>query len=59
MAKISESFVNETLWPEFQDLNKELVAHLDVLAEEIINTAVYQDSSEAEEIRAIAADSMS
>ncbi len=59
MAKVSASFVNETLWPEFQELNKELVAHLDATAEEIINAAVYQDSSDAEEIRAITADSVS
>ena len=59
MVRVSESFVNETLWPEFLELDKELVAHLDAIAEEIINAAVYQDSSEAEEIRAITADNMS
>ena len=56
MAKVSESFVNETLWPEFQELDKELISHLDATAEEIINAAIYQDSSEAEEIRAITAE---
>ena len=59
MAKVSESFVNETLWPEFQELDKELIAHLDATAEEIINAAVYRDSSDAEEIRAIAAGGVS
>ena len=59
MAKVSKSFVNETLWPEFQELDKELVAHLDATAEEIINAAVYQDSSEAEEIKTVTADGMS
>ncbi|MDA3896058.1 MAG: hypothetical protein PF482_07925 [Desulfobacteraceae bacterium] len=58
MAKVSESFVDKTLWPEFQELDKELISHLDATAEEIINAAVYQDSSEAEEIRAITTDNI-
>ena len=54
MAKVSKAFVNKTLWPEFLELDKELTAHIDEIAERIINEAVFGDSSEAEEIRAIA-----
>ena len=53
MAKVSKSFVDKTLWPQFLELDKELTAHIDDTAERIINEAVFGDSSEAEEIKAI------
>jgi hypothetical protein len=54
MAKVSKKFVDETLWPEFLELDKELTEHMNDTVERIINEAVFGDSSEAEEIKAIA-----
>ncbi|BBO92323.1 hypothetical protein [Desulfosarcina ovata] len=54
MANVSKTFVDKTLWPQFLELDKELTAHINDTAEKIINEAVFGDSSEAEEIRAIA-----
>ena len=49
-----ETFVDKTLWPEFLELDKELTTHINETTERIINEAIFGDSSEAEEIRAIA-----
>ena len=53
MARVSRSFVNETLWPEFKALSKELHNHLDRITNDIISQAISQDTSEAEEIRGV------
>jgi hypothetical protein len=53
MARVSKSFVDQTLWPEFLDIDKELQAHLDGVAERIIKESIFSDSSEAEEIHLI------
>jgi hypothetical protein len=54
MAKVPKAFVDETLWPQFMELDKELTDHINTSCEFIINQAVHGDASEAEEIRAIA-----
>jgi hypothetical protein len=48
MARVPVSFVNETLWPEFQELNKTLRSYLDEVTDRVITTGIYADSSEAE-----------
>lgn len=48
MARVPVSFVNETLWPEFQELNKTLRSYLDEGTDRVITTGIYTDSSEAE-----------
>lgn len=40
MAKVSETFVDKTLWPQFLELDKELTAHLNDTAEKIINERI-------------------
>ncbi len=52
-AKVSKTFVDKTLWPEYKELNSELTAHLDKISERIINESIFNDSSEAEEINMI------
>jgi hypothetical protein len=47
MAKVSEKFVSETLWPEFVELDKALTEHLDSAAETIIRESFAADCSEA------------
>ena len=54
MAKVSKTFVDKTLWPEFLELDKELTTHINDTTERRINESVFGASSEAEEIRAIA-----
>lgn len=47
MAKVSERFVNETLWPEYLQLSSVLRHHLDEITERIIATAIHEDTSDA------------
>jgi hypothetical protein len=49
VAKISRRFVDETLWPEFQQLSAVLRKHLDEMTERIIAAAIHEDTSDASE----------
>jgi tRNA nucleotidyltransferase (CCA-adding enzyme) len=51
MAKISKTFVDETLWPEFEELNKTLKEYLEEITNKVISESIYSDSSEAEVIQ--------
>jgi len=48
MAKVSKRFVDETLWPEFQEISKNLDAYLADVTDRIILEVLQQESSEAE-----------
>ena len=48
MAQVSQSFVQETLWPEFQELDKVLHAYLAETTERVIQKGLNANSSEAE-----------
>lgn len=54
MAKVSTKFVNETLWPEFQELNKILRSYLEDITNRVISESIHTDSSEAEVIKQLA-----
>jgi len=49
MARVTTSFVNEVLWPEFRELNATLQEHLDSVTQRIIRSAIHGDPTEAEE----------
>jgi hypothetical protein len=49
MARVSSRFVDETLWPEFQQLQKVLSAYFDEQTKRIIEEALHADTGEAEE----------
>ena len=49
MARVSKSFVDQTLWPEFEELVKVLQKYLAEVTDRVIREAIYEDSSEAEE----------
>ncbi|MHB8971369.1 MAG: hypothetical protein ACYC3X_23780 [Pirellulaceae bacterium] len=49
MARVSVSFVNKTLWPEFVELDNVLRAYLSDVTERVIREAIFEDSSEASE----------
>ena len=48
MIRVPKSFVNETLWPEFRELNRTLHAYLDEVTEKVIHEEIHSDSSEAD-----------
>ena len=50
MLKVPERFVDETLWPEFKQLNRVLVDYLSQVTERIIREEVFAQTAEAEEI---------
>ncbi len=49
MARVARSFVDETLWPEFVELDKTLRQHLDEVTTRVVGAAIHADDSEAEE----------
>jgi hypothetical protein len=50
MAKVSKGFVNQTLWPEFEQLSAVLREYLNEVTERVIAEAIHQDTSEAQEV---------
>lgn len=49
MAHLSRSFVDETLWPEFLELQSTLSAYFDALTDRVIEQALEVKAGEAEE----------
>ena len=50
MVKVPKAFVNETLWPEYQQISAALRAYLDEVTDRIIAAVIHGDSSEAAEV---------
>ena len=50
MIKGPKSFIEQTLWPEFQELNAALVAYLSDVTEKVIREEIHRETGEAEEI---------
>lgn len=48
MARVPASFVDETLWPEFKELNETLRSYLDEVTSRVISESICADSSEAD-----------
>ncbi len=48
MARVSVSFVEDTLWPEFVELDKALQAHLDAVTDRVIREGIFAEDAEAE-----------
>ena len=49
MTKVTKSFVDETLWPEFQQLSATLRHYLDDVTRRVIAEAIHGDVTDAEE----------
>jgi hypothetical protein len=49
MARVPVRFVNETLWPEFVELNRTLSGFLSEVTNRVIATGIEADTSEPEE----------
>jgi hypothetical protein len=52
MLRVPRGFNDTVLWPEFVELDRALVAHLQEVTSRIIRGAVHADTSEAEEVPA-------
>lgn len=50
MIKVSRSFLNETLWPEYVALQKILFDHLDQVTNEVIEKGLHSSDREATEV---------
>lgn len=50
MVRAPASFVNTTLWPEFEDLSRALTVHLHEITRKIIQEEVHGSTQDAEEI---------
>ena len=50
MVKVSRRFMNETLWPQFQELSKEMNRYLYEVTDRVIREALDESSSEADEV---------
>jgi hypothetical protein len=50
MVKVPRPFVQETLWPEYQQINSALRTYLDEVTNRIIADVLHGDSSEAAEL---------
>jgi hypothetical protein len=48
MARVSKRFVDETLWPEFQEISESLRSYLSDVTDRVVQQVIHQDSSEAE-----------
>ena len=49
MVRVQKIFSDETLWPEFCELNRTLRSYLDEVTERVIREEIFNDSSEADE----------
>ncbi len=50
MARVSKRFVDETLWPEYQEISEILRSYLSSVTDRVVHQVIHQDSSEAEVI---------
>ncbi len=53
MARVPPSFVDKTLMPEFQEMNRALFDHLERITDEIISQEISNDTSEAREVQSL------
>jgi hypothetical protein len=50
MIKAPKSFIEQVLWPEYQQLNAALLAYLSEITEKVIREEVHGETGEAEEV---------
>ncbi len=50
MAKVSKRFVDETLWPEYQQITETLRTYLAEVTDRVIAEVIHADASEAAEV---------
>lgn len=50
MVRVPARFVNETVWPEYQQINETLQSYLGEVTERVVREVLQADSSEADEV---------
>jgi len=50
MIKAPKTFIEQVLWPEFQELSAALIAYLSEITEKVIREEVHGETSDAEEV---------
>jgi len=50
LIKVPQSFMEQVLWPEFQELNAALIAYLSEITQKVIREEVHKETGDAEEI---------
>jgi hypothetical protein len=53
MARVPRSFVEKTLMPEFEEMNRALFNHLVRITDDIISQEISNDTSEAREVHSL------
>ena len=53
MARLPRSFVDQTLMPEFRELNEALFEHLERITDDLITHGISDDTSEAREVASL------
>jgi len=53
MARVSRRFVEETLWPQYEELQSTLASYREEVTGRVIREGVYGDDSEAREVRGL------
>jgi hypothetical protein len=53
MARLPKSFVDDTLWPEFEALSDTLETYLEEITNKVISESIHSDSSDAQVIKQI------
>lgn len=53
MARVPRSFVEDTLMPEFLEMNRALSDHLERITDDIISQEISSDTSEAREVQSL------
>ena len=48
MARLSKRFVDETLWPEFQEFSEVLRSYLSDVTDRVVSQVIHEDNSDAE-----------
>jgi hypothetical protein len=50
VIEVPRSFVDQVLWPEFQELNAALIAYLSEITDQVIREEVHRETGEAQEV---------
>lgn len=49
MVRVTASFVDQVLWPEFQELNRTLFDHLEAVTRRVVDEAIHRGTVDVEE----------
>ena len=50
LVRVPQAFLDNVLWPEFQEINAALAEYLAQVTDRVIREVVYKDTADAEEV---------